>query len=164
MRIVRTCAALLAASLVSVGAVSVGTAAGTNNVVSVIKARDRMLNSSPVIKKLGQVNFRKLVPRAQAKLALSATREFAHLLSGNVTAVSRASTVGAQQREGKADWLAGYRTQIRGLADYEHEIKDVIGGKTAAAERALHQAQALLDSGNVTANTGDKLLGLSTHY
>jgi len=134
------------------------------NVVAVIKAQDKILNHAPATRTLGRFDLRSVPPPKVATPALPALRGFVHDLRSDVAAVANASTSSFRQRQGQLDYVHGVRIQLRGFVELEHALEQVIARNISAGAHTYVRGQKLLDSGNVIANRGDMLLGLSTRY
>lgn len=134
--------------------------ASAPNVVTAIKAQDKVIQRSPGWKELQ--HFKKVTTRAQTKKFIADLGKLAKTASRAVNVVSKASTSSARQRQGKADWVKGSREQTRGIRQLRTALKDALAGKKAAAKKELHTALKTILAGTTLGMKGDKLLGLPT--
>ena len=149
------CLALSAALGLS-AAIAGAAQASSPNVVSVIKAQDKILSKAP-----GWSAFSQQPTSAAGVKKLIADLDSLEKLGAHAIAVvSRSSTTSAKQRQGKADWLAGSREQDRALLGLGTALEDVLAGNGSASAAAYDKAIKLIDAGSALSAKGDKLLGL----
>jgi hypothetical protein len=139
-------------------------AASAKGVVAVIKAQDEILNHAAATRQLRHYDLRTFPPPKVARRALPVLRRFVDNLRTDVRAVANASTDSFRQRQGQLDYVHGVRIQIRGFVEIEHALAQLIDRNISAGAHTFERGQKLLESGNVIANRGDSLLGLSTRY
>jgi len=147
------------AAAIAAGASSGVAQAKSANVVTVIKAQDRLIKRSPAYKDLQHFNVNTKTPAKKLVKSFSALkRETDHA----ATVVAAASTSSARQKRGQRDWVAGMREGARGIGQFDTAIKDLMAGKKAMAKREATKAEKTLKAGNALGSKGDKLLGLPT--
>jgi hypothetical protein len=145
---------------VAVAASASGVAQATStNVVTAIKAQDRVIKRSPAYKDLQRVDVK---TKAQARTLLRSFSALRREADQAATVVAAASTSNARQKQGQRDWVHGAREFANGLGEFDAGFRDLAAGKTADAKRELLKAERTLKAGNALGSRGDKLLGLPT--
>ncbi len=145
------------AAVMAAGAASAAQASSTN-VVTAIKAQDKIISKT--------IGYKELNGKIQAKTPAQARRLITNLdklekISAHSVDIVAASTASsAKQREGKQDWIKGSREQNRGLLQLDAALKDVLDKKVAAFKREYPKAIKTFAAGTKLGIKGDKLLGL----
>jgi hypothetical protein len=145
----------LSAALALTGATAGAAQASSPNVVSAIKAQDKIINKAPAWKALNH----EPTSEAQVKKLISDLGSLEKLGAHAVAVVSRSSTTSAKQRQGKADWINGSREQDRGMLELGTALKDALAGN-AASVAEYNKGLDKIDAGTALGSKGDKLLGL----
>jgi hypothetical protein len=153
----RSAAVSLGAVLVMIAG-SAGVAhATTTNVVTAIKAQDKILKNSQGLKDL---NHLKVSSPAQIKKFVPDLTKLKNADAHAVTVVSTSSTTSPRQRQGKADWIKGSKEQIRGLLKVRSAFEDLLAGRKTAFKSDYVKGIKELEAGAHLGSRGDKLLGL----
>ena len=155
---IRTLSALAAMTFV---VATTGVAyAGSPNVVTAIKAQDKVISSTPGWNELNHLNLKKLPARSRAKRLSADFGKLAKAAARGISVVSKASTTSARQRQGKAFWIEGSREQTRSIRQLQSAFKDVVAGNRTAAKMQYRKGITTFVVGTVLDIKGDKLLGL----
>jgi hypothetical protein len=146
----------LCAGLALTGAIAGAAQASSPNVVSAIKAQDKIISKAPAWKALKH----EPTSIAQVKKLISDIASLEKLGVHAVAVVSRSSTTSAKQRQGKADWINGSREQDRGLLELGTALKDALAGNGAGSAAEYTKGIAKVNAGTALGSKGDRLLGL----
>jgi hypothetical protein len=149
----------VAAALALTGSLAGAAQASSTNVVTAIKAQDRLVKRTPGFKTLNDNLNVKTV--SAAKKAVPVIEPLVKASARAVRVVAKASTSSAQQRQGKADWIKGSEEEDRGLLEYRTALEDLIEGKHSAFKAMDTKAQTLIGKGVTIGSKGDQLLGIS---
>ena len=160
MRTYRTGALSLGVAIALAGGITGTAQADQPNVVTAIKAQDKIMKQSPALKKINNLNG---TSKAQARKLVADLGKLEKLSEHAVSVVAKASTSDAKQRQGKQDWLKGTREQNRGLLQLRTALKSAIAGNKTAFKGEYTKALKTLISGAQLSAKGDKLLGLPTN-
>jgi type IV secretory pathway TrbL component len=155
---IRTLSAFAAMSLVV--AMTGVAQASSPNVVTAIKAQDKVISRTAGLKEFNHLDVKKLPARTRAKRLIADFGKLEKTAARGIAVVSKASTTSARQKQGKAFWIAGSREQTRAIRQLQSALKNVLAGDTTAAKTQYRKAIKTFLVGTILGIKGDKLLGL----
>ena len=152
---------LTAGALVVLGGITSGSAdASTINVTAAIKAQDGAIRRLPANKQL-DAHLLKTTTVPEAKKLVALIGPLITKTDHAIDVVAQSSTTSPAQKNGKTEWVAASRQQVKGILEYRSALEGLIAGNQSVFRAADAKAKKLIAESVIASAKADKLLGIS---